>query len=150
MSRQPVVAVDFDGTICEFRYPYTGPLKEGVCEALQRIRDLGYQILVYSCRAAAPDLSLGITPELKIKALRGMIDYLDWNKVPYDEIDIGDKGKPFADYYIDDKGIRFDDNWREVTDFVEADSARKSKGEAFYNGKPKLEQLIAVTSRPVE
>jgi hypothetical protein len=40
-----------------------------------------------------------------------MIAFLEEHKIPYDEIDDGTKGKPLADYYIDDKAIRFTDNW---------------------------------------
>jgi hypothetical protein len=44
--------------------------------------------------------------------------FLDANDVPYDEIDDGTKGKPFCSLYIDDKGLRFTNNWSEIADWV--------------------------------
>jgi hypothetical protein len=50
-----------------------------------------------------------------------MIAFLDANDIPYDEIDDGSKGKPGALYYIDDKAIRFEDNWIDIAARVLAD-----------------------------
>jgi hypothetical protein len=43
-----------------------------------------------------------------------MIAWLQGHGVPYDVVDDGTKGKVSALYYLDDKGIRFEDNWPEV------------------------------------
>lgn len=111
---RPILAVDFDGTICEHAYPSIGPLKEGVVEALKELQKY-YYILVYSCRS-----SFWFPEEFKYRDLvmAAMKGFLDEEGVPYDEIDDGTKGKPFAVYYIDDKAIHFDDNWGHISDFL--------------------------------
>lgn len=111
---RPILAVDFDGTICEHAYPLIGPLKDGVVEALRELQKR-YYILIYSCRSSFwfPEVF-----KCREDVLEAMRDFLDDAGVPYDEIDDGTKGKPFAAYYIDDRAIRFDDNWGEIADFL--------------------------------
>jgi hypothetical protein len=114
-----VVSVDFDGTLCDFDFPRIGTIKPGAKEAMIRLKELGYYIVIFSCRASryCPDLfsCMGkYAPEFL-----AMKDWLDANEIPYDEIDDGTKGKPFAEFYIDDKGVRYDNNWDEVIKFVE-------------------------------
>lgn len=131
-----VIAVDFDLTICDSKYPECGPPKKGAKAGLQALREMGFTILIYSCRtchwhfdlfgAAGEDQN---TPVFERYAARKMGDWLDANEMPYDEIDDGTRGKPYADFYIDDKGIRFEDNWPEVIKFVE----QKSKQLGLFN-----------------
>jgi hypothetical protein len=121
-----MICVDFDGTLCNFAYPGIGEPKAGAREALIRLRSLGYRIHIYSCRTCHwyPDIFL-TTPEeiarstFERKVAREMIEWLDQHDMPYDSIDDGSLGKPVADYYIDDKGIRFDDNWEKVAAAIE-------------------------------
>jgi hypothetical protein len=47
-----------------------------------------------------------------------MKDWLDEHGIPYDEIDDGTRGKVHAEFYIDDKGVRFANNWEEISDLV--------------------------------
>lgn len=123
MPLQPTIAVDFDGTIVDFRFPAVGDIKSGVVEALQRFRDLGYHILIYSCRTSKWHSELFAEddgqPVMERPTVKSMMHYLDWHGVPYDEVDDGSKGKPLADFYIDDKGVRFENNWPEIVKFVE-------------------------------
>jgi hypothetical protein len=125
-SFKPTIAVDFDGTICEFAYPDIGPPKPGVREALTRLRELGYEVIIYSCRTANWHPDIFLKPgEQNCRAehrevVHAMRDFLDEHNIPYDAIDYGNKGKPTADFYIDDKGVRYDNNWPEVVAFVEA------------------------------
>jgi len=88
---RPRLCVDFDGTI------YTGVgLNPGCVEALTRLRQT-YRIAIYSAR-------LTDTERQQMK------EFLDANQVPYDEILLP---KPDADFYIDDKGVRFT-SWEKV------------------------------------
>jgi len=118
------ICVDFDGTICEFAYPAIGALKPGVREALRRFKELGYYIIIYSCRAAIRHKEkyhpgCEHLPGLELPSVKVMKQFLDEQQIPYDEIDSGESGKPVADFYIDDKAVRFEDNWAEVQSFVE-------------------------------
>jgi hypothetical protein len=118
------ICVDFDGTLCDFEYPGIGQVKEGAREALTALRRMDYHILIYSCRTSGWHHEVfGGTPgdnALERPRVRAMIAWLNEHDIPYDEVDDGTKGKPLADYMIDDKGVRFEDNWKEITDWIAA------------------------------
>jgi hydroxymethylpyrimidine pyrophosphatase-like HAD family hydrolase len=101
-----IIAVDFDGTVVEHQYPKIGPLKPGAKEALQAFRKAGHKIAIWTCRAGKEE-----------KEVR---DFLQSNGIPFDTVnapimgaDLGTR-KIYADLYIDDKGLRFEDNWDEM------------------------------------
>lgn len=45
-----VFAIDFDGTLCENNYPEIGNPKEKVIDTAKRLKELGHQIILWSCR----------------------------------------------------------------------------------------------------
>ena len=104
-----VALIDFDGTICDFAYPEMGDPKEGVKEALQKIRDMGYEIQILSCRT---NRELHKYPIDRQQQVREMERYLDEHEIPYDQV--LNEYKPLAHVYIDDRGIGFRNNWDEV------------------------------------
>jgi hypothetical protein len=97
-----VLAVDLDGTILEYDGSFGedefGPRLKGMVEELQKIKDAGWQIVVWTCRP--------VTPKLKA--------HMKKNKVPYDFINEHpwngkvDPRKIHARVYLDDKGLSFD------------------------------------------
>jgi capsule biosynthesis phosphatase len=97
---------DIDGVIAELRKDdedYSDVLpKPGAFETLTKLKNDGHYIILYTARCMERYQSnLG-----KINAKQGLIlyDWLDKYKIPYDEIYFG---KPSADFYIDDKAIKF-------------------------------------------
>jgi ribonucleotide monophosphatase NagD (HAD superfamily) len=101
-----IIAVDFDGTVVSHRYPKIGELKEGAKEALVAFHEAGHKIIIWTCRSGQQE-----------KEVR---EFLQGNGIPFDTInnpimgaDMGTR-KVFADMYIDDKGIQFDDNWADL------------------------------------
>ena len=105
-----IIAVDFDGTVVQHHYPKIGPLKEGAKEALQGFKKAGHKIIIWTCRAGQEE-----------KDVRA---FLLANDIPFDSInnpimgaDLGTR-KVYADLYIDDKGLRFEDNWSELRRFI--------------------------------
>jgi hypothetical protein len=125
------VCVDFDGTLCDSAYPNIGPLKEGAKEALQTFRNLGCRIIISSCRSCHwhYDVYGGDPgqPVFERTRMKEMIAFLDTFQIPYDIIDDGSLGKVVADYYIDDKAIRFVDNWGEIASYVGGEIASSSQ-----------------------
>ena len=121
MVRRLRLCVDFDGTIVDHEFPEIGALKPGVRTALRRFRQLGHYIVISSCRTCRWDeetFGSWDCPILERPKVREMIEFLDREKIPYDEIDDGTKGKVLADLYIDDKGLRFQDNWFDILELV--------------------------------
>jgi hypothetical protein len=114
--------VDFDDTLCDGAYPAIGKVKPGAKEALSLFRKLGYRVIIWSCRCCHWDYNIyGGDPEQPVperKHVIEMVTWLDANGIEYDEVDDGSKGKPSVDFYIDDKAIRFENNWDEIMGFV--------------------------------
>ena len=95
------VSVDFDDTIVEKeKFPAIGPEKSGAREALEKLQNAGWKIIIFSVR--------GNTPE----GTKQLQEWLDDNEFPYDEIWAGPKPKALFD--VDDRAIQFQDNWDEV------------------------------------
>jgi histidinol phosphatase-like enzyme len=46
MKKNPSLVVDFDGVICEHRFPDVGEPTEGAQEALDTLREAGYRIVI--------------------------------------------------------------------------------------------------------
>jgi capsule biosynthesis phosphatase len=105
------VAVDLDGVILEYVDPWNGvnhfgDIIPGAVESLEKIKKLGYRIVIYTTRN-------NITAQCNLgwdaSTLTGMVrEQLEEHGVPYDQIALF---KPLARYYIDDRAIRFED-WK--------------------------------------
>jgi len=100
------LGVDFDGVVVENgHYPEIGPLLPGAKETLQRLRDAGYYIIIWSCRWNPFFDDADEQYEL-------VRQFLDDNNVPYAEI-AREGGKILVNAYIDDLAIEFR-NWKGV------------------------------------
>jgi hypothetical protein len=94
-----ILAIDFDGVIHDYKNPVEGkrmgqPI-EGTKNKLATFRMLGYTIIVHSLWGDK----------------NGIIgEWMKYYGIPYDEIT---NIKPNADYYIDDRAIKFA-SWKEI------------------------------------
>lgn len=117
-QRQPWVAVDLDGTILEEApegdkgQQTFGALKPGAAEALAELTSLGWRVSIYTARFGDEDLD-----EATIARWAEEIgDYLRSNEVPFNDVWVG--RKPRADVFVDDKAIRFEDDWPAIVQQV--------------------------------
>jgi len=107
MKKKPypkVVVVDFDGTICGFAFPESGPPEPYVKEALQAMQNAGLKIHIHS---VSTNSNWG-----KDNALDNVFRIAQYMKkfdLVYDEICLDDK--PFASAYIDDRGVAYRGDW---------------------------------------
>jgi hypothetical protein len=99
------IAVDFDDTIVVRVFGTLVPAKDCI-EALQILRDQGYKIIIHSARSWEHWQD-------RIERENEMTNLLNSWEIPYDEVYAG-KGKPPAMAYIDDRGLRFADNWMDI------------------------------------
>lgn len=115
------IAVDFDDTLAVEVLGEIVPTK-GAKEAMSRLWQHGYIIVVHSARAweAFPDRG---------DKTRWMAEWLHKNHIPYHKIHTG-YGKPAAIAYVDDKAIKYEDNWKEIVDWLVA-----RKGTELSGGK---------------
>ncbi len=80
MKKKPSLVVDFDGVICEHRFPDVGDPTEGVQEALETLQKAGYRIVIHSCRTSFKFKSLLIGDQFdRIK------EYMKYYKLPFDK-----------------------------------------------------------------
>jgi hypothetical protein len=87
-------------------------------ESLEKFKQLGYFIIIYSCRP----FYKSDNENIEYCQVNMMKQWLKDNNVPYDMI--WDKlGKPVANLYIDDKGWRFQ-GWQELDKMLEALDAK--------------------------
>jgi len=111
-DRPPIVAVDLDGVIVEFDewegVEELGDVKEKARFWMDRFKQLGYYVVVWTTRDADEAIS----------------EYLEEHDITFDSINDHKwmtpdmSNKIYADAYIDDRGIMFNDNWDEVGEDV--------------------------------
>lgn len=98
-AKYDTIAVDFDGTICEFEYPAIGPLIPRAKEVLTRYKEQGGHIVIWTCRCG-PRLAEAI---MWLKAQGVPFDNVNMNMRHRERAFGGDTRKVSADLYIDDK-----------------------------------------------
>jgi hypothetical protein len=107
-AKKKTLAVDFDETIAgKAEFPKMGRPLKGAQESLAEIKRRGIEIVIYTCRMNGHSRDEGKKHYEQTKSQ--IKEYLQKHKIPYDRIADWDEGKPFADWYLDDKAIHFDD-----------------------------------------
>jgi capsule biosynthesis phosphatase len=100
------ICIDVDGVLCELRRPeqtYTqlDPIP-GAVEKMKALKQAGHYLILCTARHMATcNSNIGLAIARQGKTL---LDWLARNEIPYDEIWFG---KPHADVYLDDNGVRF-------------------------------------------
>ena len=108
---EKIAIIDFDGTLCKFMFPDVGPIEPHVKEALETLKKAGYTIKIHSCRTAT---YWGSENERGIHT-HAILDFMYEHSLPFDVL-ITDPSmdKPIADVYVDDRAIRYENNWLEI------------------------------------
>lgn len=102
MSEKQVIAVDFDGTLCEDMYPYIGKPNRTLIKSLIDIRKKGFaDVILYTCRSGEK-----LEEAIKFCSDLGLeFDAVNQNLPRIIEKFGSDTRKIFADLYIDDKYV---------------------------------------------
>ena len=79
MKKKPTLVIDFDGVICEYRFPDVGEPTKGVQEALETLSKAGYRIVIHSCRTLFKFKNVLIGDQFD----RIMV-YMKYYKMPFD------------------------------------------------------------------
>ena len=118
------ICIDLDGTICDFRREGETfadvRVKPGAAEMIRGYRAQGHTVVINTARnMGSQGHNLG-----KVMKNVGALTFkwLDDNGIEFDEIFFG---KPNADITIDDRTVRFEDNWGEMTEEFLASIAKK-------------------------
>lgn len=97
-----IIAIDFDGTIVEDRFPEIGNVKPGAKEVLTKLYKEGYYLILWTCRT-----DLRLAQAVKFLAENGIKFHQFNNSCPVNVEQFSgiDTRKVYADLYIDDKGL---------------------------------------------
>ena len=109
-----VICVDFDGVLYPFGMLMDSPDPiPGAFRALRRLKRAGYRIVILTSRLSARWLTQsGHDAEEQRAYIEGL---LRRDGIPFDVIT---SEKVPAEFYVDDRAIRFTGDWTAVTDFV--------------------------------
>ena len=108
------IAVDFDGTLVEERWPELGDWLPGAVDALKKLALAYDEVVIFSCRLARMDTD-EFTPRNNMDQIIAMNDMLEQANIPKNVILWTKDYKPAAEFYVDDKAVRFNGDWDVTT-----------------------------------
>lgn len=114
-NKKLTIAVDFDGTLCEYRFPEIGEQtdeQKALLETLIQMRANGHKLILHTCRGDNEELPC-LTQAVEWCRERGLeFDAINCN-IPGFNKKSGPSPKPVADIYLDDKAVNVS-NWRQI------------------------------------
>lgn len=99
-----IIAVDFDGTLCENKWPEIGEANEDLILYLRNLQSTGMKIVLWTCRVGER-----LNEAIRWCHAQGLVfDAVNENVPEVLQWMGGDSRKIYADVYIDDKmGMNF-------------------------------------------
>jgi len=104
-----IIAVDFDGTIVEHRYPKIGRAFPFAFETLKTLQKNGHQIILWTYRTGQQ-----LDDAVNFCHSKGIEFYAVNKNYPEEEYDITIPRKIHADVYIDDRNLGGLPTWGEI------------------------------------
>ena len=96
-----IIAVDFDGTLCEAKFPAIGKPKTKVINTIKEYKSYGWKIILWTCRN-----NQYLTEAIEWCEKQGLeFDAINENLPEVEEMFGGYTRKLYADVYIDDKNV---------------------------------------------
>ena len=114
------VAVDWDGTcVDDDAWPEMGDWLPGAITALKHLAGEFDEVVIFTCRVADvnTDERTPFNPFGQIAEISEMLSDAD---IPENVIVWTKSYKPPADYYIDNKAVRFEGSWKDVLEVVKS------------------------------
>ena len=126
MPKLLTIAVDFDGTLVENRYPEIGKPILFAFETLIKLQQEGHQIILWTYRNGVK-----LQEAVEFCESKGVTFYAVNKSYPEEEFDHVMSRKILADFFIDDRNINGLPPWGEIYHQL----SRRSKTEAFPKEK---------------
>lgn len=108
-----IIAVDFDGTIVEHRYPFIGRIHPFAIETLKALQTKNHRLILWSHRAADE-----LNEAVAFCRIHGLEFYAVNKNYPEEEWKENDSRKIFADIYIDDRNLGGIPSWGEIYQMI--------------------------------
>jgi hypothetical protein len=121
-TKKLTIAVDFDGTIVEHRYPDIGEIIPGAFEVLRELQERGHRLILWTVRDGI-DLKNAVDFCLD----HGIIFYAVNESMPNEEFNKYISRKVDADVFIDDRNVGGFLGWDKIREVLIPDSKSNSK-----------------------
>ncbi len=116
-----VIAVDFDGTIVEHKFPKIGKPIPFAVETLKELHKQGHQLILWTYRAGKY-----LDEAVEYCKSKGLEFYAVNSNEPNEEFDpINRSRKIYADVYIDDRNVGGLMSWSEIWQLLGSNSEEK-------------------------
>lgn len=113
------IAVDFDGTIVEHRYPQIGEEKLFAFETLKQLQKLGHQLILWTFRTGKE-----LVEAVEYCKKKGIVFYAVNKSFPEEEFDPQLVSRKIdADIFIDDRNVGGFLGWSEIWQILNPDYA---------------------------
>jgi hydroxymethylpyrimidine pyrophosphatase-like HAD family hydrolase len=108
-----ILAIDFDGTVVEHKYPAIGPQRPFAFHALKALQKKGHRLILWTHRS-------GQTLEDAVKYCKdnGLEFYAINKNYPEEKWNELDSRKILADLYIDDRNLGGIPSWSEIFQMI--------------------------------
>lgn len=104
-----VIAIDFDGTIVEHRYPTIGKIRPFAFETLESLQEKGHRLILWSHRSGKK-----LEEAVTFCRSHGIEFYAVNKNYPEEVWNENDSRKILADIYIDDRNLGGIPSWGEI------------------------------------
>lgn len=113
-----IIAVDFDGTLCDHAFPGIGAPRLWLIELLVRLREQGHKVILWTCRMdggyADGGTSFSLQKAVAFCERYGLqFDAINEN-LPEVKKAYGDPRKICCDFYIDDRALIWKDKLEQL------------------------------------
>lgn len=104
-----IIAIDFDGTIVEHRYPFIGRIRPFAFETMEALQIKGHRLILWTHRTGQK-----LEEAIKFCSNHGIEFYAVNKNYPEEIWDTSDSRKILADIYIDDRNLGGLPQWGEI------------------------------------
>ena len=131
-----IIAVDFDGTIVQHKYPAIGKEIPFAIKTLRLFQDKGHQVILWTYRSGKE-----LDNAIRFCKERGLTFHAINNNFEDEVFDNTYSRKIYADIYIDDRNLLGIPEWGKIYELImEKDSAEDKKGFSLSNIISKIKQ----------
>ncbi len=131
------IAVDFDGTIVEHRYPDIGKEIMFAIETLIQLQKVGYQLILWTYRS-----SKELDEAVEFCRGRGLEFYAVNKNYPEEVFDESISRKVLADYYIDDRNLGGLPEWGVIWQMLDPEGYELKKDSLYKDSV--MERVLSI------
>lgn len=124
-----IIAVDFDGTIVEHRYPFIGKIRPFAFETLEALQMKGHRLILWTHRTGQK-----LEEAVKFCRSHGVEFYAVNKNYPEEVWGENESRKILADIYIDDRNLGGVPSWGEIFSMIcpEEEMTQKLKKKGWW------------------